>query len=385
MNTAFHKGMQGAFLLFLLAATNLAAAILHVPKDYSSIQQALQIARVGDIIQVAPGEYTERIVLGAGVTLEGAGPQKTILRGLQYASEPIVIVGEGSTLEGFTLTGVQPGARAAVVVLEATAYIRHNLFIDNQEPAIFIKGRRSAPIIEKNRITRCWRSGISVSEAAPIIRDNQIYSNPGAGIILLDSLGLIENNRITSNQEAGISVMQLAPSTQRIRFGRQQPLTLSRPQPPHPSSLHQNQKGEEPPRLIIRHNIIKHNLDSGIICDSTSPLIIGNDIFSPGKPAIRLFASDAIIKQNQLLSTGPPAITINLGGAPTIVENKISGVLRFGILGANSRTVVKDNDIQIHRLSGGPGEQPSGDSNPAPEPENDAPYTPPASTQPGRK
>lgn len=70
--------------------------VLAVPHDYQSIQAALEKAKAGDIIQIYPGKYVERIQLPDQVHLEGVGINACI------EIEQIVVSGIG-LLQGVSI------------------------------------------------------------------------------------------------------------------------------------------------------------------------------------------------------------------------------------------------------------------------------------------
>lgn len=92
--------------------TSPAAAQLHVPDDFPTLQKAVMAAEDGETILVGPGTYIGSVdLLGKSLTLIGEeGPEKTILDGEDQEISVLVIVGEGKeelsivTIEGFTIT-----------------------------------------------------------------------------------------------------------------------------------------------------------------------------------------------------------------------------------------------------------------------------------------
>jgi len=91
--------------------------VINVPADYASIQDAVGAAASGDIVLVAPGDYYENVVgLGDGVTLQGSGPDQTVLHGqIHYQGA------DSATVTGFTVTsagasGMTVGAGIFVLV-----------------------------------------------------------------------------------------------------------------------------------------------------------------------------------------------------------------------------------------------------------------------------
>ena len=80
------------------------------PGDSPNIQNALNSAAPGDIVQVAPGTYIENILWPPvnGIHLVGSGPAVTIIDGSRAASvirfEAANVVTNSTLIEGFTIT-----------------------------------------------------------------------------------------------------------------------------------------------------------------------------------------------------------------------------------------------------------------------------------------
>jgi len=72
--------------------------------DYKTIKAAMDAAAFGDVILVAGGVYEEPVTLRDGVTVIGAGPQRTIVR-YTYAFDAVLIIDHVSSgrVEGMTI------------------------------------------------------------------------------------------------------------------------------------------------------------------------------------------------------------------------------------------------------------------------------------------
>ncbi len=90
--------MMVAFLLFagllpLIAGGQVASAapaVIYVPDDYTTIQEAINAAEPGDTVLVEPGTYEEGITIGKSLTLLGAQADVPIVDGKRAGDESII-------------------------------------------------------------------------------------------------------------------------------------------------------------------------------------------------------------------------------------------------------------------------------------------------------
>jgi nitrous oxidase accessory protein NosD len=85
-------GLVVAILSFGIAASCVART-MEVPGGYSSIAAAVAVAVAGDEIVVAPGTYSENLVVATGMTIRGGGPDRASTT-VQSANPevPVVVV-----------------------------------------------------------------------------------------------------------------------------------------------------------------------------------------------------------------------------------------------------------------------------------------------------
>ena len=102
--------MKRVFVLAIFLSvpiSSLAASTIHVPDDYSAIQDAIKAAGEGDTIIVRPGTYMENIdFLGKAITLVSEkGTSVTVIDGNQAGRVVTCQSGEGAdtVLEGFRI------------------------------------------------------------------------------------------------------------------------------------------------------------------------------------------------------------------------------------------------------------------------------------------
>ena len=183
----------------------------------ATIGEALQAARPGQTIEVAPGEYRERIVLRSGVALVSRTPRGAVLvppaaSGSGSAVEAVGV--RGARLSGFRVAGVAgapwsvgvrlEGSEVELDAIEVTraagagieirgadrSTVRYCYVHHNGGPGIAVAGA-AAPRILANLIAAnglragAPAPGVDVREAAvPLLTDNRIEGNGGPGVSL---------------------------------------------------------------------------------------------------------------------------------------------------------------------------------------------------------
>lgn len=231
-------------LILLVADQAAIAATLRVPQDQPSIQAAIDASVPGDIILVAPGRYSEQIGIKPGITLRSDGDDVEGTDGLKRAEATVidggqeakgVVMAEGSTLDGFTITKVgayddalwkkhfdshgdelgdeegsvqAEGTSPAISIQGVSCTVTHCIVHHNGDVGIGILGKeksKTAPLITSNSVFRNMGGGIGVAEGAePIIRRNTCKENLRAGIGCRKSNPIITDNVCYQNIRAGI-------------------------------------------------------------------------------------------------------------------------------------------------------------------------------------
>jgi hypothetical protein len=116
--------------------SSLAAATIHVPDDYPTIQQAIDAAFEHDTVIVRPNTYVENINFkGKAITLMSEqGPEGTIIDGDQASSVVTFDSGEGanSILDGFTITnGFSLSGGGGIYCQNSSPTIKNNKITTN--------------------------------------------------------------------------------------------------------------------------------------------------------------------------------------------------------------------------------------------------------------
>jgi PPM family protein phosphatase len=190
------------------------------------LADALQRARPGDTVIVAPGTYSEKVVLRNGVTLLSAEHLGAVLQGQGTVVEANGV--QHAALSGFRITGggesgirlVNSGVDITGVEVvgihgigldiegEAAGAVRASTFIDNGGPGIRIHGA-ARPVITHNVISgngkgeNPMRPGLEIDGASkPVVTANIIAGNGAEQVWvspLFDASSLLSRNTIAGS------------------------------------------------------------------------------------------------------------------------------------------------------------------------------------------
>ena len=261
---------------------------------FATIQEGIDTAADGDVVQVLSGNYVENIdFAGKAIVLTSQDPtnaavvRNTVIDGGQQGSVVVFDDGEGhaTVIAGFTITNGKAQNGGGIHC-----------------------GNGSSPIVRSNRLldnTAAMHGGAlyCADASSPLIDDNEIIHNEalyGGGISCYRSSAEIRNNTISGNTaEHGGGVLC--------------------------------SQGGQP---IIQHNMFSGNVavEGGAIqCDASSPVIDGNQI--DGNSAldygggIRCYQASPSITNNTIednVTERGGGILCSEGSAPTIGGNTLA-------------------------------------------------------------
>ena len=392
-------------LLVIVTGQTALAATFRVPQDHKTIQAAIDASQNGDTILVSPGRYPERITLKPGTVLRSVGDGARGAEGLkraeatvidgggQQGKQPGVVMAEGSTLDGFTVTNVgaydeatwkkhfdshgdelgdeegaveAEGSTPAISIRGLSCTVTHCLVHHNGDVGIGVLGTErtkmvpfitdniayrnmgggigvaegAEPIIRGNTCRENLRAGIGCRKANPIITDNVCFQNIRAGIGCREgSKPVIRNNKCYQNRRAGIG----------IRMEGTAPVVEA-------NECYENEMagigcrdGASP---ILRNNDCHKNKMAGIGSNGAKPLIVGNTCHDNELAGIGLQGKAvATIQQNKCESNKLVAIGVTEGSKATIADNELArtgGMPPIIAIKDGSTATIRDN-----RISGG--------------------------------
>jgi nitrous oxidase accessory protein NosD len=156
------------------------AANIYVPKDYSTIQSAINYADNGDKIYVASGTYNETLFINKNITLIGKNCFTTIIdaNGLGGTNTVTFYNVRNAKIENFTIKGATYDPKVAlsgngIMCMNSWPIITNNIIKNNDAMGIICLYNNSAPSIINNLILRN-SVGIFCNLSSPIIVNNLI-------------------------------------------------------------------------------------------------------------------------------------------------------------------------------------------------------------------
>ena len=182
---------------------------LHVPRDYSTIQGAIDAAGPGDTVWVAAGTYTESVRLRPGVCLLGSGARHTILDAGGQGRTLVDLTGApGSVVAGFTMRGVVPRPGCATEDpfdcsgnwYTAGVYLGYSSLFGWDDPT-----REAPPIIANNVFASNYIGVMLYHHGIAVVRNNVFVGNRSGFVANhYQDRTLLANNVFVGNSELAI-------------------------------------------------------------------------------------------------------------------------------------------------------------------------------------
>ena len=268
----------------------------NAPGHFPTIGAAIACARPQDTIWVAPGTYTERLLLDKSIDIIGTGPIGSVK--IVGVDGPVIQVSLSRTAarvakmtidqraspEGAPMSGAVRVEGGAVLVLEECTVT------SSSGHCIVVKGAESCAHIAHNEVCNARGVGVLVCDhARALVEDNDVYSNERAGVAILSGGNpLVRNNKIHDGKDSGVLV---------------------------------SEKG----RGRIEENHIFANQRAGVaILREGAPLVSRNKIFG-GHDSGVLVCDNGMgsVVDNAIYSNHMAGVAIGHGGASTVKGNTI--------------------------------------------------------------
>ena len=264
----------------------------------TTIQDAINAAAPGDTV-VFSGTYTEEVVINKSLTLQGASPNSTIIYNgnFPFPVSPTIRV----TADAVTVTNM---------TLRALGFVQHS--------AISVENRSNVNI-----------TNITVQDYPTGIEVGRTIAGP-SGITITNNT--IQDVTGGATGEGGIYFHGAGAGQGTIQ-----------------ATIQSNQ--------VFSYSIPPHIHISGLAPTLIASNVLTTDGFSPDGLISLDQVGSTVVQNNQLIATGSvsPVIGIWVTGSanPTITQNTVDGLIRFGIQVDNSATpVITDSTLSGHNPYG---------------------------------
>ena len=197
------------FALLLVVGVSLigisSAAIIYVPDNYASIQEAIGAASAGDTVMVRNGAYSENVVLNKSLSLIGEDLPTV---DAQQNGSAIEITADSCVVNGFRCVNAKYPRNAGISVLESNSNFIENITCCEKNNIGILLMDSSNNTISNNEIYENCNNGIELRDSSNnTISNNKIYENCNNGIASdRSSNNRIMNNEIHENNYDGIAL-----------------------------------------------------------------------------------------------------------------------------------------------------------------------------------
>ncbi len=311
-------------------------AVLEVPREHKTIQKAIDAAKDGDTVLIAPGTYSgpvrlkrKSIILashflttgqkkhieetiiqreGSGTVIEvaGAAGAKTRIVGLtiRNGGNGILCTGKGVLIEHCRVVACRDG----IHFVNGEGVVRHCVLDGNRDDAIDIDGS-SAVVVEHNTIRDSGDDGIEnrlhkYGGRAPlniVIRNNIITGSGEDGIQIIDHPGpsnrviRIERNLISGTAMAAIGMMNKGNSAEDYRGASiQDPITL------------------------VNNTFLDNHYG---VCGGGNMIVVNNVFARTEKIALKRVGGRSFISHNLFFESGSHFVAINVRKSAVILAD----------------------------------------------------------------
>jgi parallel beta-helix repeat protein len=284
------------------------AKTIEVPKDYQTIQAAINAAQPGDLILIAPGIYKENLTIRKSIELRGADAG-VIVDGSRARNTPTILIQRTRdvVIQNLEITG---GRRGIQVERSRDVIIKNNLIQKNRRQGILVTDNSQGTQIIENKIFdtapdegNVLGNGIILNgdKNAQVLK-NFIARSAWSGLRLLSAVAHIEGNTFEENQYYGIEIW---------------PNWVDSP--------------DVPSRATVLTNTLRSNVRAGIFITEESI---------------------AVIENNQILDTARDkdnqyghGVWVADGAQVSLAENTVTGSQGHGIFIEAGRVALKANRV----------------------------------------
>lgn len=310
--------------------------------DYTQIQQAIDAAQQGDIIQIQAGYYYENVVIKNkdGLTLQGVGRDQVTIDGSGGQSQQkagiFIEASKDITIKGLQVIqsyrGLEATRSTGLVIVES-------IFQQNARQGIYFRTNSKGQILNNHIIQnfpdRDGNSGVGIvisSRSSVVIRGNRVAENYVAGIYIVEgSKAEIEQNQILDNKpsqtlDRGEGII--------VELGSEATIRNNLVSGNHMAGVefYNDSQGLIEANQIRQTRPTKYGQGNGIYLSGSQVTAIGNTIEANAAHGIEMYSSVVTFNENVVTGNAGRGIVVSVGSKATLTKNTSSNNSDFGIV-----------------------------------------------------
>ncbi|MBL8769489.1 MAG: right-handed parallel beta-helix repeat-containing protein [Planctomycetes bacterium] len=312
--------------LLALGAPLAVATELRVPKDFATIQAALDAAISGNSIRIAAGTYDEVLTVTgkSDVTMFGVGT--VVIDGGTAVGATLTI----ESCDGFTLKNVRVrrgdigvhtklSSGIALLGVRATKCVQTGLFVASGERA------RIESCIVEGGLHEAIRSAVEYTTISKCV----VPKSGGGGIVLLGGLSYCGSNTVSKTGADGITA-----SGGRIVLEK---------------NVVKNAGGRgvfvaSASEVVVRANKIQGAATTGLACDANGVVVDGNSVVGSGARGIDVEGASIKLVANTIRSSGSEGLFVGSASTDVVVlANKVRQSQAVGFVIGGDQVVLAEN------------------------------------------
>jgi nitrous oxidase accessory protein len=197
-------------LLFVTRAVAEPPRVINVPGEHKTIAEALSVVPDGGTVEIAPGMYSESLVIDRPVVLRG-GAGEVIISGED--DQPVItITGTNDvTVHGLT---IQNGEIGILVYRGQNVFLRNNVVRNNR--LVGIKVRMAQAAVTGNTVVSTqapYGKGIHITNTmewpTSLIQGNMVSDNARGGIVTNMAMVRVIGNVVRRNGQVGVAIIEM--------------------------------------------------------------------------------------------------------------------------------------------------------------------------------
>jgi len=276
-----------AMLVFVSIVGCASAKTIYVPTDYSSIQEAIDAASLGDTVFVWNGTYYEDggvSITKKRITLQGEDANTTTINGKWTADKVVNVTGNYVNVNGFMVAGSTLSGHG-IYVEGDNCIISDNNIVDGRY-GISLSGSNSSTVAHNNASTRYY--GIYLSSSSDCVVSDNIANWSIGGIYLYYSSNcVLENNIAIAHYDSGIYLEYSSNCVLENNIANSNGGMFDGGIYLYYSS-----------NCVLENNIANSNDGCGICLDYSSNCVLENNIANLNGGGIWLYGSDYSVVEN---------------------------------------------------------------------------------------